>query len=446
MGPTARRLLAAAVALGALTIWAVTVSAGGSHDARGGAAGPRNVILLLGDGMGDSEITMARNYWKGAGGRLALDTLPSTGAYTTYSVDEHDPERPDYVPDSAATATAFATGVKTSDKRIATAAGTDEDLKTVLELAQERDMRTGLVTTGGISTATEAAFSAHVRLRGCMGPESMLQCIQDKKSLHGPGSIAEQQVDHGVDVMLGGGRTYFEQRIQDGPDAGRTVVEAARRRGYEVAYDAAGLAEASPRGRLLGLFSPVGMSAEWDGERAEPGEGSGPQRCETGRRPKDQPSLPDMARVALDRLENDRGFFLLLEGAAIDTNSHEANPCGQIGETVVFDQTVRVALDYAEEHPNTLVVVTADHGHAGQILPEDVEPNALPPGRFSTLVTKDHARMRISYATTQNGIPQKHTGTQVRIAARGPGAERVEGVTDQTDLFETMRAGIGAGD
>jgi alkaline phosphatase len=443
MGPTARRLLAAAVALGALTIWAVTVSAGGNGDARGAAPGPPNVILLLGDGMGDSEITMARNYWKGADGRLALDTLPSTGAYTTHSVDEHDPERPDYVADSAATATAFATGVKTSDKRISTAPGTDEDLETVLELAQDRDMRTGLVTTGGVSTATPAAFSSHVRLRACMGPESMLQCIQDKKSLKGPGSIAEQQIDHGVDVLLGGGRTYFEHRIQSGPDEGRTVVEAARRQGYEVAFDAAGLAEAGLRGRLLGLFSPVGMSPEWDGERAEPGEGTGPQRCQTGRRPAEQPSLPDMARVALDRLENDRGFFLLLEGAAIDTHGHESNPCRQIGEAVTFDRTVRLALDYAEEHPNTLVIVTADHGHAAQIVPVDAEPNALPPGRYSTLETKDGARMRISYATTQNGIPQKHTGTQVRIAARGPGAERVEGVTDQTDLFETMKAALG---
>ena len=440
MTPFAKRTLTAAVIVASLTIWGVTVAAGGSDSS---ASGPRNVILLIGDGMGDSEITMTRNYWKGAGGRLAMDTLPSTGAFTTYSVEEFDPRRPDYVTDSSASATAIATGQKTSDKRIGTAPGDGRELKSILEIAQEQRMRTGFATTGGISTATEAAMTAHVRFRGCMGPESMMQCLSAKKQRGGPGSIAEQQVDHGVDVMLGGGRSYFEQRIDGGPDRGLTVIESARRHDYQVALDAADLQAARPGGRLLGLFAPMGMGAEWHGEPARAGEGSGPQRCETGRRPEDQPSLVDMARVTLDRLENDRGFFALIEGANIDTYSHSAQPCQEIGEAVEFDRAVRLALDYADDHPNTLVVVAADHGHAGQIVPIDAEPDSLPPGMYSTLTTNEGSRMRIAYSTVSPGHLQKHTGTQVRVAARGPFAERVSGLTDQTDLFETMRRAVG---
>jgi alkaline phosphatase len=435
-----KRTLAAAVLTTSLAVWGATVAASGQDPS---GRSPRNVILLIGDGMGDSEITMARNYWKGAGGRLAMDSLPSTGAYTTYSVEESDPSKPDYVTDSSASATGFATGHKTSDKRIGTSPGDDEDLKTILELAQERGMRTGFATTSGISTATEAAFTSHVRFRGCMGPESMQQCLTDRKSHDGPGSIAEQQLDHGVDVMLGGGRTYFEQRIDAGPDRGQTVLEAARGHGYDVALDTNDLRAARSDRKLLGLFSPVGMSAEWSGDPAKPGQGSGPQRCEEDRRPEDQPSLVAMARTTLERLENDKGFFALVEGANIDTYSHSANPCQEIGEAVEFDRAVRLVLDYAKDHPNTLVVVTADHGHAGQIVPVDAETDSLPPGVFSTLVTNEGARMRIAYDTVPAGALQKHTGTQVRIAAQGPHADRVLGVTDQTDLFETMKAAIG---
>src|SRR5215831_12515195 len=94
----------------------------------GGTA--RNVILFLGDGMGDSEITAARNYSVGAAGRLAMDALPLTGAYTTYSVQELNPDLPDYVTDSAASGTAWATGHKTSNGRISTTAGADTDVET----------------------------------------------------------------------------------------------------------------------------------------------------------------------------------------------------------------------------------------------------------------------------------------------------------------------------
>jgi alkaline phosphatase len=117
----------------------------------GGAA--RNILLFIGDGMGDSEITAARNYAVGASGRLAMDALPLTGQYTTYAVQEIDPTLPDYVTDSAASGTGWATGHKTSNGRISTTARTDQDLKTILKIAQERGMRTGDVTTAELTDA-----------------------------------------------------------------------------------------------------------------------------------------------------------------------------------------------------------------------------------------------------------------------------------------------------
>src|SRR5262249_45432198 len=140
----------------------------------GGTA--RNILLFIGDGMGDSEITLARNYALGAAGPLAPDTLPLTGAYTTYSVDERDPSLPNYVPDSAATGTAWATGHKTSNGRIATSAGDDRDLPTILEIAQQRGYRTGDVTTAELTDATPAVLAAHVANRSCQGPEDMAAC------------------------------------------------------------------------------------------------------------------------------------------------------------------------------------------------------------------------------------------------------------------------------
>jgi alkaline phosphatase/streptomycin-6-phosphatase len=139
--------------------------------AQGGSGEARNVILLIGDGMGDFEITIARNYHLGAAGTFAMDTLPNTGAYTTYSVQEDDPETPDYVPDSAPTATAWSTGQKTSNGRISTTPGTDEDIPTILELTQEAGKRTGNVTTSEVTDATPAVLMSHVSKRGCKGPE-----------------------------------------------------------------------------------------------------------------------------------------------------------------------------------------------------------------------------------------------------------------------------------
>jgi alkaline phosphatase len=181
---------------------------------RGGRA--KNIILFIGDGMGDSEITAARNYHVGAGGRLALDTLPFTGTVTTFALQEGDPSKPDYVTDSAAGGTAWATGKKTSNGRISTSAKTDQPLKTILELAKELGYRTGNVSTAELTDATPAVLGAHVNSRRCQGPADMKDCDKYRKGAGGPGSIAEQLVDHKIDVLLGGGKQRFDQVIDGG--------------------------------------------------------------------------------------------------------------------------------------------------------------------------------------------------------------------------------------
>jgi len=403
-----------------------------------------SVILFIGDGMGDSEITVARNYAVGAGGRLALDTLPFTGACTTYTVQETNPALPDYVGDSAATATAWATGHKTSNGRVSTAAANDLPLKTVIELAQERGVRTGNVTTAELTDATPAALDAHVNQRSCEGPADMAQCPKYKKSAGGPGSIAEQTVDHHVDVLLGGGRQRFEQTIDGGPYAGQTVIQSAIAQGYTVIGAAAALSAIQPGGKLLGLFATGNMSPEWRGKPAQRYPGSGPQRCTEGVRPPNEPSLAAMTRKAIDLLDHDapHGFFLQVEGASIDKNDHIAEPCAQIGETVAFDEAVRVGLEYATAHPDTLIVVTADHAHTSQIVPPPTAKNHSP-GTFSTLITADNANMTVSYATNLPGLSQEHTGAQLRLAAQGPQAANVVGVSDQTDLFRLIARALG---
>ncbi len=398
----------------------------------------RNVILLIGDGLGDSEITLARNYLVGAGGRLALDKLPFTGQMTTYSVREDAPDKPDYTSESASTSTAWSTGTKTADGRISTSAGTDRDLTTMLELAQKAGYRTGNVSTADITDATPAAAMAHVANRGCQGPSNMTKCPQDKKSAGGPGSIAEQSVDHGVDVLLGGGLGRYQQVIDGGPYAGQTVLQAATALGYRITSDRDSMLAATPGQKLLGLFTPSHMSVQWTGLQAA-NPTSGPQRCSENQRPATEPSLAEMTRKAIDLLEGRRGFFLQVESASIDKRGHGSQPCEQIGETANLDEAVKVALEYARKHPETLVIVTGDHAHTSQI----VDLDATPAGFSSQLITNEGETMMVTYGTGNTPSGQEHTGTQIRVAARGPHAAHVAGLIDQTEIFRIVTRAMG---
>jgi alkaline phosphatase/streptomycin-6-phosphatase len=416
----------------------------------------RNVIMFLGDGMGDSEITIARNYQVGANNRLWMDTLPFTGEYTTYALQESNPSLIDYVTDSAASGTGWATGFKTSNGRISSVAGTGDSvthLATILELAQRAGYKTGNVSTAEITDATPAVLDSHINDRGCQGPANMATCGPSKKENGGPGSIAEQTVDHHVNVVLGGARARFQQVITGGPHVGKTVIQSAQMQGYTVVFDAASL-DAADSDRVLGLFNAGNMSLEWNGLQAMPFPGSGipgGQTCEENQRPASEPSLAEMTAKAIDLLDDGhkrrgdrRGFFLQVEGASIDKQDHVEFPCQQIGETVAFDRAIRVGLDFAKTHPDTLIIVTADHAHTSQIVPVPGNEPLGRPGTLSTLLTKgDRSMMTVNYGTRPHGQSQDHTGSQVRIAAQGPQGANVVGVTNQTDLFHTMARALG---
>lgn len=415
----------------------------------------RNVIVLIGDGMDEQSITMARNYDLGAGGRFAMDTLPFTGDKTTFSVREDAPDKPDYTPESASTATHFSTGVKTSDGRISTSPGTDRDLTTVLELAQRRGMRTGNVATSELTDATPAAPMSHIRFRACQGPQDMATCPQDRRSAGGPGSIAEQSVDKGVDVLLGGGARRYDQPITEGPDAGRTVSQAAAEKGYRVVRTKAELAAVDPGQKVLGLFNEGNQSVEWDGQpAAQPA--NGPQRCDRSNENQartTEPSLEQSTRKAIELLDapargrgrgdgNRPGFFLQVESASIDKREHSSEPCESIGETVAFDRAVKAALDFAARDKNTLVIVTGDHTHTPQI----VEPGQQTAGPSSILTTDEGEQMKISYGTSDSPNGQGHTGAQMRIAAQGPQAANVLGLIDDTDQAKIVARALGGED
>ncbi|MBL1091713.1 MULTISPECIES: alkaline phosphatase [Streptomyces] len=446
-----RRHVTIATALAAATAAAVVVTT------TAGASGPegqarnaiksgkaKNVILLIGDGMGDSEITLARDYTVGANGRLNMDKFPLTGAYTTYAV--HADGTPDYVTDSAASGTGWATGVKTVNGRISKTPDTDKAVPTLLELAQKNGYATGSVTTAELTDATPAVLASHATDRSCQGPADMAKCPSDTIARGGPGSIAEQSVNHKADVLLGGGKQRFDQKVTDGAYKGLTVTEQAQKLGYQVVTDNAGLKNVTAGKPVLGLFAPGNVPTEWTGKPAAVG-GTDPQRCVTSNpnRPAATPSLADSAAKAIQLLEikqkqrhSRQGFFLQIEGASIDKQDHAADPCGQIGETAAFDRAVKVARAYAAAHPDTLVVTTADHGHTSQIVPLE----ATPPGMSATLVTDEGQQLKVNYSTNTPGRSQEHTGTEVRIAAQGPQAYRVLGVTNQTDLFTTIREAL----
>ncbi|CDG22506.1 Alkaline phosphatase [Xenorhabdus poinarii G6] len=405
----------------------------------------KNVILFIGDGMGDSEITIARNYAEGAGGFFkGIDALPFTGQYTHYSLNRKT-QKPNYVTDSAASATAWATGVKTYNGAL----GIDvfgKPHQSILELAKKNGKATGNVTTAEIQDATPAALYAHVTMRKCYGPEETSQkCVTDALENGGKGSITEQLLAARADVTLGGGAKTFSQQSVFGLNKGKTLRQQALEQGYQWVTDAKSLAavkEANQQRPLLGLFHEGNMDVAWEGAKAvyHGNIDEKPLKCAVNSQlDPNAPTLAQMTEKAIDLLKkNQNGFFLQVESASIDKQDHNANPCAQIGETVALDQAVQVGLQFAKEQGDTLVIVTADHAHASQIIGTNVES----PGLTRSLITKDGAVMTVNYGNSE-GDNQEHTGTQLRVAAYGPHAANVVGLTDQTDLFFTLRGAMG---
>lgn len=432
--------------------------------------GVRNVILIIGDGMDEQQITIARNYLHGADGRLVLDTLPLRSAAQVLTKHNKVDGKPVYVADSANTATSLATGVITSRGRIATTAGSDQDITTIAELAANAGYRTGLVTTASITDATAAAFAAHISLRFCENPEAMVDvsfsdivlgdCSPDLKANGGKGSISEQLAESSLHVALGGGAKHFDVTAENSRD---TVAALAQAQGFTVVRTGQEMAAAPAESRLLGIFAPSTLPVRMRGEDARIAEEPEPSllnyvhrylgsveqpavmRCEANPEFGQTPTLASMTDTAIKHLAsgNDKGFFLMVESASIDKQSHERKPCGSIGELEQLDEALASALAFAAQSPQTLILVTADHSQAAQLIPYESLFSAYPipvfsPGKVARIQTPEGSHMMINYATS-NFMMEEHTGAAVPLFGNLQSTGRVPAYVTQPEIFEIMR-------
>ena len=455
-----------AVVLCVLTLVSQGVATAQQAPARGSAA-PK-VVLIIGDGMDQQQITIARDYIAGYDGRLTLDTMPVRSAVQIQTVAEEDPSMPEYVADSANTATSMATGIVTSAGRIATTAATDRDVPTIMEIAAAAGFGTGIVTTSSVTDATPASFVAHVSYRLCESPRAMTaadananavltgNCPGDLAASGGKGSIAEQIAASRVDIVLGGGERYFAQ-VAEG-ETKSTVRDRAIANGFRVIGTAAELASLKRGGKVLGLFAPVTMPVQWRGaggaqaRRVQHDENGRvvlpePFACEPNPDYGATPPLTAMTRWALAHLDG-RSFVLMIESASIDKQSHVRRPCGQIGELKQLDDTLKLVLEYAAAHPETLVLVTADHSQAAQLVPETswlAGLNAASPGYFARVRTPEGGIMGVNYATNDSEVQEDHTGADVPLLAYGTAAKEIPATVRQTDIFRIMMRHLGLG-
>jgi alkaline phosphatase len=292
-----------------------------SFQVRAESETPKNVILMIGDGMGTAHITLTRIL----SGELNMDQFSAGGLATTYSNNN-------LITDSAAAGTALATGHKTNNGVISQSPD-HRDLKTVLEIAKENGMGTGIITTSRITDATPACFYAHTENR-------------DEED-----AIAEQLVNAGVDVILGGGQSHFLQSGTEGSkrEDSLDLVNEFKNIGYEIVSNKSEMLKAS-QSPVVGLFTPAEMSFELD-RRAE------------------EPSIAEMTKKAIQLLNGKReGFFLMIEGGRIDHEAHANDAAGVVAEVKAFDDAIGTALNFAREDGKTLVIVTADHSTGGLTL------------------------------------------------------------------------------
>jgi alkaline phosphatase len=300
----------------------------------------KNIIVLIGDGMGPAQVSAARLYSKAVLGKphLTLDSY-YVGQATTYADKGEDGDKivSGAITDSASAGTAFATGNKTYNAAISVS---NEDVSkpyaSVIEAAEMNGKATGLVTTARITHATPAVFGSHVRSR-------------DNES-----AIASQYLDSGIDVLFGGGEQFFLSKDEKGKRADKSIIKDFTAKGYKVVKDNKSLnALTSKNQKAVGLFGSSHVAYV-------------PDRTES------TPNLANMTKKALEILSTDKdGFAIMIEGGRIDHASHANDFPTTIQEMLDFDAAVKVAMEFAKKDGNTSVVVTADHETGGLSLSRD---------------------------------------------------------------------------
>ena len=373
---------------------------------------PGKVILFIGDGVGASYWTLARL----ASEDLAVNQFRIMGLVDTRSSNSK-------ITDSAAGATAYASGIRTYNGAL----GVDPDtirVPTVLEQARDRGWATGLVSTSSVTHATPAAFAAHV-------PRRAMQF-----------EIARQLAESGVDVMLGGGRRWFSAAVR--PDSVDIFGPLSQTHTTVTDADQLQSVDLDRTLRLVGLFAEDGMPAA----------------------PLRTPSLPDMTRAAIEVLDHDEdGFFLMVEGSQPDWRGHDNGPVQAIAaEMLDFDAAIGVGLEYQRRHPETLIVVVADHetgGLAVQLANDSMNmietaaeldeararlagvAGLLPEPKRTELramvdsLASSAVQIRLAARTTAGTVSlhagyasSGHTGQMTPLFASGPGGERFSGIID----------------
>jgi alkaline phosphatase len=275
---------------------------------------PKNIILLIGDGTGLNQITLSRMAISGVNSRLYIDQLPYSGISLTHSADN-------IITDSAAAATAWATGTKTKNKFISVTPN-EKVLTSLTEAIFKKGYLSGIVATSSITHATPAAFYAHVNNR-----------YKEKK-------IASQLQNSNINIAFGGGLNFFD--LSETNDQIKYIYDLDELKNINTSSK-----------RIIGLFDNDGI-----------------------RRSPDRPSQQLMTKKALDilakRTVECSGFFLMTEGSQIDWASHDNDASRMITEFRDFDLSIKSAVEFINTRDDTLLIVTADHETGGlQILKED---------------------------------------------------------------------------
>lgn len=339
---------------------------------------PNKIILLIGDGMGLSAVSTGFYFGDQAS---VFNRFYEIGLQETSSAIQK-------VTDSAASATAMATGKKTYNGAV----GVDtarNSIQNIAELLASRNWSTGVVATSTITHATPASFYAHVGMR-----------MMEEE-------IAAQLINSEIDFFAGGGRNKFQFR-RDSVD----LLQLATEKGFVM--DTSGLGEpGSLSGDHKYGFLPEALAMP----SVVNGRGD---------------FLPEATSLAIGHLSQSReGFFLMVEASQIDWAGHANNTEFLVGEMLDFEKAITVALDFAEKDGNTLVVVTADHETGGVALgPKVIDPG--PPRK------SDNKVIEPVYATGG------HTATLIPVFAYGPGAEAFKGIYPNTEIYHKMVSLAGA--
>lgn len=330
----------------------------------------KNIILLIGDGMGLTQMSAGTYAFANTSN---FERCKHIGLHKPHASNA-------LITDSAAGATAFSCGIKTYNGAI----GVNQDtvpVKTILEEAEERGLSTGLISTSSITHATPASFIAHNRYRKNME------------------EIAEDFMDTELDLLIGGGRKYFDAREKDD----RNLLTEMRSKGYEVSsYFEHDLDE---------LTIDVSKNFAYFTASSEP-----------LRKTEGRDYLPLAVDQALHHLSQhgEDGFFLMVEGAQIDWGGHANDIEWVLNEWKEFDTVLGTVLDWAKKDGETLVIVTADHETGGLAIQPDSKM-----GEISAAFTSDY-----------------HTGTFIPVYAFGPKADTFAGIYENTAIYYKMRAAL----